>query len=74
VRPGDIVGAASAAEAALWRTGITVGPTAAAAIAGQVVLLVVDATSTTWPITVAAAHLRSAGASMVLPLLIHRRP
>ena len=74
VRPDDVAGLASAAEAALWRTGITIGPTAAAAVAGQVVLLLVDATSTTWPITVAAAHLRAAGAAMVLPLLIHRRP
>ena len=34
----------------------------------------VDATSTQWPITVAAAHLRRAEATMVLPLLVHRRP
>jgi len=37
-------------------------------------LLVVDASSSQWPITVAAAHLRQAEASMVLPLLVHRRP
>ena len=44
------------------------------AVTGKVVLLVVDASSSQWPITVAAAHLREAGASMVLPLLVHRRP
>jgi ATP-dependent DNA helicase RecQ len=38
------------------------------------VLLVVDATSSLWPITVASAVLRRAGASVVLPLLVHRRP
>ena len=37
-------------------------------------LLVVDATSSQWPVTVAAAKLREAGASHVLPLLIHKRP
>jgi len=35
---------------------------------------VVDASSSQWPITVAAAHLRQAQASLVLPLLVHRRP
>ena len=43
-------------------------------VAGRAVLLVVDATSSLWPITVAAAHLRRAGARAVLPLLLHRRP
>jgi ATP-dependent DNA helicase RecQ len=64
----------SAAEAAAWRDAIRVGPDTAAAIGGRVVLLVVDASSTQWPITVAAAALRTAGASRVLPLLLHRRP
>ena len=64
----------SADEAAAWRDAITVGPEAAAAIADRVVLLVVDATSTQWPITVAGAAIRTAGASRVLPLLLHRRP
>jgi ATP-dependent DNA helicase RecQ len=39
-----------------------------------VVLLVVDASSSGWPVTVAAALLRRAGARAVLPLLLHRRP
>jgi len=38
------------------------------------VLLVVDATSSLWPVTVAAAKLREAGSGVVLPLLLHRRP
>jgi ATP-dependent DNA helicase RecQ len=50
-----------------------VGDELASAVAHKVVLLVVDATSSQWPITVAAAHLREAQASMVLPLLVHRR-
>jgi ATP-dependent DNA helicase RecQ len=61
-------------EAALWRDAIGAGDELAGAVAGKVVLLVVDASSSQWPITVAAAHLRQRGASMVLPLLVHRRP
>ena len=61
-------------EAALWRDAIEVTDELASAVAGKVVLLVVDASSSQWPITVAAAHLRQAKASMVLPLLVHRRP
>jgi ATP-dependent DNA helicase RecQ len=61
-------------EATLWRDALHVDETLAQAVAGRVVLLVVDATSTQWPITVAAAHLRTANAAMVLPLLVHRRP
>jgi ATP-dependent DNA helicase RecQ len=61
-------------EAALWRDALCVDDDLAGAIAGKVVLLVVDASSTQWPITVAAAHLRKANAAMVLPLLVHRRP
>ncbi len=64
----------SAAEATAWRDAIAVPPDAEAAITGRVVLLVVDASSTQWPITVAASVLREAGASRVLPLLLHRRP
>ena len=41
---------------------------------GRVVLLVVDASSSLWPVTVASALLRRAGADAVLPLLLHRRP
>ena len=33
-----------------------------------------DASSSLWPVTVGAAVLRRAGASAVLPLLLHRRP
>ena len=61
-------------EAALWRDAIRVNDELLSAVGGKVVLLVVDASSTQWPITVAAAHLRQAEASMVLPLLVHRRP
>jgi len=61
-------------EAALWRDAIRVNDELLTAVSGKVVLLVVDASSTQWPITVAAAHLRQAEASMVLPLLVHRRP
>ncbi len=61
----------SADEAAAWRSAIQVG---VADVTGRTVLLVVDATSSLWPVTVAAAHLRDAGASAVLPLVLHRRP
>jgi len=61
-------------EAALWREAICITDDLATAVAGKVVLLVVDASSSQWPVTVAAAHLRQAKASMVLPLLVHRRP
>ena len=37
------------------------------------VLLVVDASASQWPVTIAAAQLRDAGATHVLPLLVHRR-
>jgi ATP-dependent DNA helicase RecQ len=72
--PGAAKDLSSQEEAALWRSAIGVGDELAAAVAGKVVLLVVDASSSQWPITVAAAHLRQGGASMVLPLLVHRRP
>jgi ATP-dependent DNA helicase RecQ len=61
-------------EAALWRDAIRVNDQLLSAVSGKIVLLVVDASSSQWPITVAAAHLRQAEASMVLPLLVHRRP
>jgi ATP-dependent DNA helicase RecQ len=69
--PDDL---SSPQEAALWRDSICVTDELARAVQGKVVLLVVDASSSQWPITVAAAHLRQAKASMVLPLLVHRRP
>jgi len=71
---GAPAGLSSAQEAALWRDAIVVTDELASAVQDKVVLLVVDASSTQWPITVAAAHLRRAKASMVLPLLVHRRP
>jgi ATP-dependent DNA helicase RecQ len=74
VDPGGIAGLSSPQEAALWRDAICVPADLARAVSGKVVLLVVDASSSQWPITVAAAHLRQCGASMVLPLLVHRRP
>ncbi|MFC7752883.1 RecQ family ATP-dependent DNA helicase [Tsukamurella soli] len=43
-----------------------------ASVSGATVLLLADATSTGWPLTVAAAHLRDAGAYAVLPMLIHK--
>ena len=63
--PTDATGAV---EASYWRDHL--GP--APAVDGQAVLLVVDASSSGWPVTLAAAALREAGATAVLPLLIHR--
>ena len=74
IDPDGATDLSSSQEAALWRDAILVSDGLASAVAGRVVLLVVDASSSQWPITVAAAHLRKAGASMVLPLLVHRRP
>jgi ATP-dependent DNA helicase RecQ len=65
--------ASAAEEAVFWRDGLDVGP-CAEAVQGRTALLVVDATSSIWPVTVAAALLRRAGAAQVLPLLLHRRP
>jgi ATP-dependent DNA helicase RecQ len=61
-------------EAAMWRQRLSLGTEATAAVDGRCVLLVVDSTSTQWPVTVAAAALRESGATHVLPLLVHRRP
>ncbi|MFC7432845.1 MULTISPECIES: DEAD/DEAH box helicase [unclassified Agrococcus] len=59
----------SADEAAAWQRSIqTPGD-----VAGRAVLLVVDASASQWPVTIAAAQLRDAGATHVLPLLVHRR-
>jgi ATP-dependent DNA helicase RecQ len=57
-------------EAAAWAKNIAVPDPAA--IAGKVVLLLVDATASLWPVTIAASMLRSNGASAVLPLVVHR--
>ena len=69
----DLRDMSSSDEAAYWRDHLDVEP-AAGAVAGCVVLLVVDASSSLWPVTVASSLLRRAGASVVLPLLLHRRP
>ena len=63
----------SADEAAFWRD-VLAPDTMPDGVGGRTVLLVVDATSSLWPVTVAAAALRRAGAGAVLPLLLHRRP
>ena len=67
----------SAQEAGHWRDYLELGEQVGAvdpAVDGRAVLLVVDATSSLWPVTIASALLRRAGAAMVLPLLLHRRP
>jgi ATP-dependent DNA helicase RecQ len=64
----------SAEEARVWRDGLQVDGTTAQAITGRTVLLLVDATSSQWPVTVATAKLREAGAAAVLPLIVHKRP
>jgi ATP-dependent DNA helicase RecQ len=58
-------------EAAHWRDALAVPDPDE--VAGRVVLLVADASASQWPVTVAAAKLREAGAAAVLPLLVHRR-
>ena len=74
VAAGDPPGrdTAGAGEAAHWRSAIGVDDALLDAIAGRCVLLVADSSSTGWPVTVAAAHLRDGGAAAVLPLVIHR--
>jgi ATP-dependent DNA helicase RecQ len=73
-RPDEPGQLSSAQEAAFWREALTLEEGTAETLKERSVLLVVDATSSLWPVTVAAALLRDAGASTVLPLLIHRRP
>ncbi|WP_446663601.1 RecQ family ATP-dependent DNA helicase [Flexivirga sp. B27] len=62
--------ATSVDEATFWREALEAG--ALPDVAGQVVLLIVDASSSGWVVTVAAAQLRMAGARAILPLLLHR--
>ncbi len=66
----------SAEEAAHWHAmlGPEAAPEVVAQVQGRTVLLVVDATSSLWPVTVAGAVLRRSGAGRVLPLVVHRRP
>ena len=63
----------SADEAARWRD-LLGAAVPSDDVRDRTVLLVVDASSSLWPVTVAAALLRRAGARHVLPLLLHRRP
>jgi len=61
-------------EAAAWRLALDVDDELRGFVAGQAVLLLVDRTATLWPVTVATAALREAGAVAVLPLVVHRQP
>jgi len=70
--PADARELSSAEEASWWRDHLTMPE--AEAVEGRVVLLVVDATSSLWPVSVASALLRRGGARLVLPLVVHRRP
>ncbi len=65
---------AGAAQVARWLEVLQPPEQVAAAVAGRAVLLVVDASSSGWSVTVAARALLRAGALDVLPLLVHRRP
>ncbi|GED96771.1 RecQ family ATP-dependent DNA helicase [Gordonia crocea] len=70
VRPGGPADDAnSAAEAAHWRDAISIDP---GAHPSGAVVLVVDDTRSGWPVTIAAQQLRDAGATAVLPLVVHR--
>jgi ATP-dependent DNA helicase RecQ len=69
----DLRELSSSDEAAFWRDHLDADGIGDA-VAGRSVLLVVDASSSLWPVTVGSAVLRRAGASVVLPLLLHRRP
>ena len=71
--PDDLRDRGSGEEAAWWRDTVDVAAISES-VAGRSVLLVVGASATLWPITVGAAALRRASASVVLPLLIHRQP
>jgi ATP-dependent DNA helicase RecQ len=68
----DVRDLSSADEAARWRDLLS--PAVPHEVRDRTVLLVVDASSSLWPVTVASALLRRAGARVVLPLLLHRRP
>jgi ATP-dependent DNA helicase RecQ len=63
----------SGEEAAHWRDALS-GPVdeVAATVKGRSVLLVVDATRSGWAVTIAAALLRRSGATVVLPMVLHR--
>jgi len=61
-------------EAARWREALAVEADLRDFVADLTVLLLVDRTATLWPVAVAAAALREAGARAVLPLVVHRQP
>ncbi len=63
----------SGEEAAHWRDALA-GPVEAVSgqVRGRAVLLVVDATRSGWAVTIAAALLRRSGATLVLPMVLHR--
>lgn len=63
----------SADEASSWEAVLSLDDDFVADVRDRTVLLVVDATASRWPITIAAAKLRHAGARAVLPLLLHQR-
>jgi ATP-dependent DNA helicase RecQ len=71
--PSDVRELGSPEEAALWMERLAPS-VPKEQVDGRVVLLLVDASSSLWPITVESALLRRAGAVAVLPLLLHRRP
>ena len=71
--PPDPRDLSSADEAVRWRD-LLFPAVPGDQVGGRTVLLVVDASSALWPVTVAAALLRRSGARHVLPLLLHRRP
>ena len=62
----------SGAEAAYWQAQMSAQ--SPPEVAGRRILLVVDATSSLWPVTVVGAMLRRAGAQAVMPFVVHRRP
>ncbi|HEX2177386.1 MAG TPA: DEAD/DEAH box helicase [Nocardioidaceae bacterium] len=70
-REGELT---SADEAVRWREALTLPADLVGRLEGRPVLLVVDRTSRLWPVTVATALLRRAGAGPVLPLVVHREP
>jgi ATP-dependent DNA helicase RecQ len=63
-----------AEEAACWREVLAVDEELRAFVEGQTVLLLLDRTATGWPTTVATAALRESGATVVLPMVVHRLP
>ena len=63
-----------AEEAACWREVLAVDEELRSFVDGQTVLLLVDRTATGWPTTIATAALRESGATVVLPMVVHRLP